>query len=110
MPKGDRTGPRAGGPRSGRAAGFCSGSDVPGYANQASGRGCGFGGGRGWRNRFYATGIPGRMRGTEPMPVKEKTSPQQEKHSLEIRARSLRAELDQIKEKLSNFKDHTDPQ
>ena len=53
MPGGDRTGPMGAGPRTGRAAGFCAGYDVPGYMNPYGwygggwGRTRGFGGGRG---------------------------------------------------------------
>jgi len=36
------------GPMTGRAAGFCAGYSVPGYANPILGRGW-FGRGRGWR-------------------------------------------------------------
>ncbi len=35
MPRGDGTGPQGLGPMTGRGAGFCSGYDVPGYANPA---------------------------------------------------------------------------
>ena len=38
MPGGDRTGPMGMGPRTGRAAGFCSGYGFPGYANFGPGR------------------------------------------------------------------------
>jgi uncharacterized protein DUF5320 len=50
----------------GRAAGFCTGYNAPGYATWGGGRGFGGGGcgsGRGRRNRFYATGLPGWPRG-----------------------------------------------
>lgn len=68
MPFGDRTGPAGYGPRTGRAAGYCSGYGVPGSMNPAPGTGFGgwgygFGRGRGWRNRFYATGLTGWQRG-----------------------------------------------
>lgn len=78
MPGGDRSGPRGEGPRTGRAAGYCSGYDVPGYMNPAGRYGGGgfygaggprgggfFGGGygRGRRNRFFATGLPLWSRG-----------------------------------------------
>lgn len=33
MPGGDRTGPQGSGPKTGRAAGCCSGYAIPGYAN-----------------------------------------------------------------------------
>jgi len=52
------------GPMTGRAAGYCAGFGVPGFANPVMGRGFGrgHGGGRGWRNWFYATGLPGWQR------------------------------------------------
>ena len=33
MPRGDGTGPNGEGPQTGRAAGYCSGSNQPGYMN-----------------------------------------------------------------------------
>lgn len=70
MPRSDRTGPAGYGPMTGRAAGFCAGYSVPGYANPVlggvgigTGRGFGGrGGGRGWRNWYYATGMTGWQR------------------------------------------------
>jgi len=59
MPRGDGTGPRGMGPMTGRAAGYCGGSGVPGYANAGPRRGGFWGGGWGWRNWFYATGPAG---------------------------------------------------
>ena len=47
MPGGDGTGPGGMGPMTGRAAGFCAGYSVPGYANPVGGRGMGMGWGRG---------------------------------------------------------------
>lgn len=72
MPGGDGTGPAGLGPMTGRAAGYCAGSPAPGYM---SGGGRGFwgfgrgGGGRGWRNQFYATGLTGRQRAAMGRPV-----------------------------------------
>lgn len=70
MPWGDRTGPFGLGPMTGRAAGYCAGYDMPGCMNP--GRGGGFfgfgrhgfwgrgsGAGRGWRHRYFATGLQG---------------------------------------------------
>jgi len=57
MPRGDRTGPAGMGPRSGRAAGYCGGFEMPGYANPGSGPGPGWGygpGGGRWGRRFGA--------------------------------------------------------
>lgn len=66
MPGGDGTGPAGMGPMTGRAAGYCAGYPAAGYASgggQGFGRGFGIrGGGRGWRNRFYATGLTGWQR------------------------------------------------
>ena len=62
MPGGDRTGPVGMGLRTGRGAGYCAGYGVPGYANpgyNAGGAFFGGRGGRGRRNRFFATGVPG---------------------------------------------------
>jgi len=73
MPGGDRTGPAGMGPMTGRAAGFCAGYPVPGYANPVGGRGYGswgrgFGcGGWGRRNWYYATGLPGWSRAAQGM-------------------------------------------
>ena len=44
MPSGDRTGPLGQGPRTGRARGFCSGYDAPGYEDGL------------YRNRDWAVG------------------------------------------------------
>jgi len=46
MPRGDRTGPRGMGSRTGRGLGFCSGYGQPGYMSSAPT--AGFGGGRGF--------------------------------------------------------------
>ncbi len=72
MPRGDGTGPDGAGSITGRGAGFCAGYNIPGYANQVRGGrdgefggGRGFGG-RGWMNRFYATGVPFNRLGFQP--------------------------------------------
>ena len=53
MPRGDGTGPRVLGPMTGRAAGYCAGFSVPGFANPYGGRmGMGFGYGRGYGRGF----------------------------------------------------------
>lgn len=62
MPGGDRTGPMGMGPRAGWGAGFCAGYEAPGFSNpgyNAGGAFFGGRGGRGRRNRFFATGVPG---------------------------------------------------
>ena len=57
MPGGDRTGPLGGGPRTGRAAGYCAGYGMPGYMNPIPGGGFGFGYGAGFRGAGQG-GIP----------------------------------------------------
>lgn len=59
MPRGDGTGPAGMGPMTGRAAGYCAGFSVPGYANPSvprmgmrRGRGRGRGPGRGFGRGF----------------------------------------------------------
>jgi len=70
MPGGDRTGPAGAGPMTGRAAGYCAGFGVPGFMNPIPGRGLwGRGGGWGWRNWFYATGLPGWARAVQGWPA-----------------------------------------
>jgi hypothetical protein len=61
MPGGDGTGPIGLGPMTGRAAGFCAGFGVPGYANPIGGRGfwgrgrgMGRGRGFGWARAGYS--------------------------------------------------------
>ncbi len=77
MPGGDGTGPLGYGSMTGRAAGYCSGYEMPGFANTQIGRfrgrglgggnsfGGSFGRGRGFRHIHNATGLPGWMRGSK---------------------------------------------
>jgi hypothetical protein len=117
MPRGDRTGPAGAGPRSGRAAGYCTGNDMPGFANPGPGRGfgrgwgrgfgCGWGrgfggGGWGWRHWFNASWLPGWMRfggytGGAP------SDPVVEKKALKDQADFLQSELESIKKRLSEI-------
>lgn len=116
MPRGNRTGPMGMGSMTGRGAGYCGGFGMPGYTNPAPGRGPGIGfgwgrgfagGGRGWRNMFYATGRPGWMRfggyGAPygyPAPY-QKPDPEFEKQTLKDQAEFLQAELEIIKKRLA---------
>ncbi len=121
MPGGDRTGPMGMGPMTGRAAGYCAGSDTPGYASPVPGRGFGMGrgrgrgfagrgfggGGRGFRHWYYATGVPGWMRfGGWPAPYAAPYAAPDagaEKQWLEAQARSLQGELEEIKKRLQEL-------
>ena len=119
MPGGDRTGPMGYGPMTGRGAGYCAGFNTPGYMNPMPGRGAmrgnwqgagfGRGGGRGRRNWYYATGMPGWARagygvpayGAYPyqgnLPVKD------EEEMLKREAEDLKQELSHIQERISTL-------
>ena len=113
MPRGDRTGPRGMGPMTGRAAGYCAGSDRPGYANLHLGRGLGWdrGGGRGhgrrWRHWYSATGLPRWARfggapswwdGPPAPPTKE-----QEVEGLKAQAQWLKEQLEAVSERVADM-------
>lgn len=99
------------GPMTGRGAGYCAGYPVPGSANPGmaargfAGRGSGAGwGGRGRRNMFYATGLPGWARaGDAPAWGAPPAAPTREQ---EVEA--LKAEADQIKDALDNINHRID--
>jgi len=116
MPRGDGTGPMGLGPMTGRAAGYCAGYEIPGYMNPLFGRGgfgrgwFGRGGGRGWRNWYYATGLPGWSRaqyayppfppawGNVPTP-----NPQEETELLKEQAQFLKQQLEQIEKRMEDL-------
>ena len=131
MPRGDRTGPAGLGPRTGRAAGFCAGYQVAGFMNPAGGRG-GFGigrgggggfgigrgggggfgigrGGRGWRNQFYATGLPGWARGAygAPAPPIPAITTDQELVGLKQQAQQLQDILTGISSRIEQFENES---
>ena len=120
MPRGDGTGPAGMGPMTGRAAGYCSGYSVPGYANPYGGRfagvgrafGGGFGRGRGYRNRYYATGLPGRVRYNMGYPAWDEVinypftpdlEPEQEKEMLKSQSEALQKQLDEMKARIDEL-------
>ena len=118
MPRGDGTGPMGLGPMTGRGAGFCAGYSMPGYANLVPGRGYnvigrgffGRGGGRGRRNWFYATGIPGWQRAAMGMPAfgganpyAPEMDPKQEVDALKIQANLLKEQLEDIQGRIESL-------
>ena len=118
MPSGDRTGPMGSGAMTGRAAGFCAGFPMPGYANPAGGRGYfgrgrgfrGRGGARGWRNWFYATGLPGWARtgfGFSGSVVPTVTA-EQELEGLKQQADFMQNSLSQINERIGQLEKESD--
>lgn len=114
MPGGDRTGPVGMGPMTGRRMGLCSGAGLPGYSNPVAGQGIGMGfgrgrsfcrrgGGRGWRNVFNATGLPGWMRFGSNATQNYSSDPETEKQALRSQAGVLHSQLDRIKKRLDEF-------
>lgn len=120
MPAGDRTGPTGMGPMTGRAAGFCAGYSMPGYANPVSGRAAGpYGGGRGgfsrgrgrgYRNNYWATGLPGWQRAEMGLPSAYTPAPPYPPYGM-----TAQQELDHVRnqakllgESLKNVQDRID--
>lgn len=120
MPYGDRKGPFGVGPRSGRGLGYCSGYDSPGYTKPSArigigrgrafnfygfGRCFGFSGrGRGWRNMFYATGLPGWMR--YPFVDYPIQNPQEEREFLKSTLSALEKQMETIKNRLDEIEEN----
>ncbi|MBP7089194.1 MAG: DUF5320 domain-containing protein [Candidatus Omnitrophica bacterium] len=120
MPRGDGTGPMGLGPMTGRAAGYCAGYSVPGYVNPIFGRGRGFfgrgsGRGRGFRNWYYATGLPGWARGGYGYPAFDagvnpysypygaEITPKQEADILKNEAIALKEQLEDIQSRIETL-------
>ncbi len=113
MPRGDGTGPAGMGPMTGRAAGYCAGYSVPGYANPAGGRGGLWGGGawgrgRGYRHMYYATGLPYWARGYYQAPAPGYTYPPVNPYygtvplSREDQVKALQAQADMLSKSLED--------
>ena len=109
MPFGDGTGPAGLGPMTGRAAGYCAGYGMPGYMNPIGGRGFwgrGRGGGRGRRNWFWATGLPGWARsgwGYGAYVPPEPMTDQDELDMLKTQAEQLQQNLQQINQRIDEL-------
>jgi hypothetical protein len=121
MPGGDRTGPAGFGPMTGRAAGYCAGYSVPGYANPVGGRlgmgfrrgfGRGFGRGAGWgfrRGAFsgypaYSPAAPAYPAYGANYPNEGNLDPKQEMDILQAEAEDIKAELDAVNKRLAELK------
>ena len=114
MPRGDGTGPSGMGPMTGRAAGYCAGYEAPGYATPGfgGGRGYGMGGGRGRRNMYYATGLPGWARAggyaapmapIAPVGPYAQPDPEFQKQTLKSQADALQAQLDLVMKRIADL-------
>ncbi|RQV97738.1 hypothetical protein EH220_04460 [bacterium] len=112
MPGGDRTGPLGMGPRTGRAAGFCSGNDQPGYAGSRGGRGRGLGLGRGLGQGYGRRGRGMRFRNpSSPLPANRALEGEQpagtnseiEIQELQRQSKTLQSELNSIQKRLAEL-------
>ena len=111
MPRGDRTGPAGMGPMTGRAAGFCAGYGVPGFANPGFGMGRGFGGGYGrgfgrgfGRGRGWGMGYGYGAVSPYPMgPVANPVSPADEVEMLKREAQEMRDALTAIDKRVAEL-------
>ena len=110
MPGGDRTGPEGYGSRTGKALGYCSGYDSPGFVKGAPrgggfGRGWGLGFGRGfrgrgrgfWRRDYYPITVPFYK---TPYPESNR---EEEKTYLEEMVKGLEEELKIIKDRVQEL-------
>lgn len=110
MPRGNGMGPMGMGPMTGRAAGSCAGNGKPGVAGLGAGLGCGFGRGRGggggfgrgFRNRFFASGLPGWMRAIDQA-VPGRAGGIDERQALAGQADALQRQLDELKRRLETL-------
>lgn len=101
MPFGDRTGPRGQVPMTGRGRGYCAGYRASECSDSASGFAMGreSRGGRGWRNRFRATG---RYAGQKPAAVPHQSVDRQQEIA------SLKAAVDGLARTLGAFQKRLD--
>lgn len=114
MPGGDYTGPMGMGARTGRGAGFCGASGIPGYANSGLDR-CGFGFrrgagrgfsgyGRGMGDRFfrpagYGAGAYGYAPAAYPGLADEQQALKAEADALKSQLEEINARLDALSAK-----------
>jgi len=111
MPGGDGSGPNGFGPMTGRAAGYCTGNNVPGYKNFFGGRAIGFRGGgfqgrsgrgRGFRNFSNPPGNPAYP-SFYGYPPNTEFSLEEEAKFLRGQAESYKMAIDDINKRLSEL-------
>ena len=98
MPRGDKTGPTGMGSMTGRQLGYCTGNEIPGFANQNIGFGRGFGRGTGFGRRYRNTYRPANRR----LDQEDIPNPS-EKNTLENEIRTLKEQLSNIENQLSQL-------
>lgn len=105
------------GPMTGRGMGYCAGYGAPGFMNRPglwgwfTGwlPGCRRGGGRGFRNWFYATGLTGWQRAAfgwpawGAVPPTAPLSPQDELNLLRQQAQSLSQTLKDLEQRIKDL-------
>lgn len=101
MPRGDRTGPMGGGPRTGRGLGYCNENTAPG----AFTGGFGYGRGRGGFGRGRGCWNPWGWGAAPYQPQYENVPEQSEEDSLRSRAEQLQNELEAIKHRLGQLQE-----
>jgi len=109
MPGGDRTGPWGAGFMTGRAAGYCGGYSVPGYANPVRGYGRGFGRGRGrgFGRGWYAYPPVAIVPPVNPqayLPITQTQLPEQEVAALENYQKNLATDKADLEQELEGVK------
>lgn len=115
MPFGDGTGPQGFGPGTGRGTGYCAGFGMPGSMNPVPigagfgfgrGRAMGcqwFGGGRGGRNWYRATGLPRWARAGYGYSSSPSFTAKDETNFLREEAEFLRKQLEDIQNRISTL-------
>lgn len=107
MPGGDKTGPMGRGPMTGRAAGFCTGKQIPGYANPGYGQGIGRGRGQGFGRRSWGRGRGFWWRNDYTEPYSEtiypKPNKEEEKTYLEETLKGLEKEIKDIRDRIKEL-------
>lgn len=107
MPGGDRTGPAGAGPMTGRGMGQCAGRATTGLGNSPGQGYRSGGGGRGWRNRFWTTGLRRWWRGSKGAafdpPPEPSAAPEQEMNALRSQAQSLSDTLEKLQRRIQEL-------
>ncbi len=98
MPGQNGTGPCGLGPLTGRGMGSCAEAVATGAYDRPFGAGCGmgWGRGRGHRRKFFATGVPGWIRGSAAV----RRSRDEERTALAAQAERLEKILESMKKRL----------
>ena len=104
MPRGDKSGPMGQGAMTGRAMGYCTGNDVPGYMKERPGLGLarGF---RGGRNVGMGRGMRRRWNMRNVAPYQEDLAPtkEEERNYLSQQAERLKRTLNEVEQRINEL-------